>query len=154
MQELSVGETSDFEFAPQQPGLYKLRFCSPRVGSEVTQSIVVAPPEAAISVFSSGNIYGLVPLGSGGATEEFPLNPIGDLYKTQVYQLAEALGGVHVEKGAMIADGFRDFIERHQPEWLPRGVPGAVGSLIPQAATASTGRRRRNSGRRSTVTCR
>ncbi|NQU10725.1 NAD(P)-dependent oxidoreductase [bacterium] len=40
--------------------------------------------DARISVFSSGNIYGLVPLGSGGATETDPLNPIGDYAQSVV----------------------------------------------------------------------
>lgn len=50
-QVISVGETYDFEFSPEKPGAYQLRFCS-RIGSEVMQPITVVPPGSAFSVFA------------------------------------------------------------------------------------------------------
>jgi manganese oxidase len=50
VQVISVGETYDFAFAPQEPGAYALRFCSE--GNEVTQMVVVVPPNAPFSVFA------------------------------------------------------------------------------------------------------
>ena len=50
VQVISVGETYDFAFAPQEPGAYALRFCSD--GNEVTQMVVVVPPNAPFSVFA------------------------------------------------------------------------------------------------------
>jgi hypothetical protein len=51
-QVISVGETYDFEFAPQGPGDYKLRFSS-NFGSEVTQWITVVLPASPFSVFAA-----------------------------------------------------------------------------------------------------
>jgi FtsP/CotA-like multicopper oxidase with cupredoxin domain len=51
VQDISVGETYDFEFSPQKPGAYQLRFCS-KIGTEITQPITVVPPGAPISVFA------------------------------------------------------------------------------------------------------
>ena len=50
VQIVSVGETYDFEFAPQGPGDYKLRFSSEN-GNELTQSIAVVPAASPFSVF-------------------------------------------------------------------------------------------------------
>ena len=47
---ISVGETYDYEFAPQAPGDYEFRFCSD-LGNEVTQMITVVPPGTPFSVF-------------------------------------------------------------------------------------------------------
>ncbi len=52
VQTISVGETYDYEFEPQSPGQYELRFCSD-FGSEVTQMIAVVPPGAPFSVFAA-----------------------------------------------------------------------------------------------------
>lgn len=52
MQPLGVGETCDFQFAPKMPGQYELRFTS-SLGSEVTQVILIVPPEAPISVYAA-----------------------------------------------------------------------------------------------------
>jgi len=52
VQTISVGETYDFEFAPRDPGDYKLRFGSD-FGSEVTQWIAVVPPASPFSVFAT-----------------------------------------------------------------------------------------------------
>lgn len=49
---ISVGETGDFEFTPQIPGDYQLRFTS-RLGAEVTQGILVVPPSAPVSVYAA-----------------------------------------------------------------------------------------------------
>jgi len=49
---ISVGETGDFEFIPQIPGDYQLRFTS-RLGAEVTQGILVAPRSAPVSVYAA-----------------------------------------------------------------------------------------------------
>jgi manganese oxidase len=51
LQTISVGETYDFEFAPNTLGDYELRFCS-ALGSEVTQMIAVVPPGSPFSVFA------------------------------------------------------------------------------------------------------
>lgn len=50
VQTISVGETYDFEFSPDAPGAYELRFCSD-LGSEVTQMIAVVPPKSPFSAF-------------------------------------------------------------------------------------------------------
>lgn len=50
-QGISVGETYDFEFSPQAPGSYVLRFCS-KIGTEITQPITVVPPNTPLSVFA------------------------------------------------------------------------------------------------------
>jgi FtsP/CotA-like multicopper oxidase with cupredoxin domain len=50
-QDISVGETYDFEFSPDKPGNYILRFCS-SIGTEISQSVVVVPPNAPFSVFA------------------------------------------------------------------------------------------------------
>jgi len=52
VQTISVGETYDYEFAPQAPGQYELRFCSD-FGSEVTLMIAVVPPGSPFSVFAA-----------------------------------------------------------------------------------------------------
>jgi hypothetical protein len=52
VQPISVGETYDFEFSPDAPGAYELRFCSD-LGSEVTQMITVVSPKAPFSVFAT-----------------------------------------------------------------------------------------------------
>jgi FtsP/CotA-like multicopper oxidase with cupredoxin domain len=52
VQNISVGETYDFEFAPKGPGDYQLRFCSP-LGSEVTQTVAVVPGSSPFSVFAA-----------------------------------------------------------------------------------------------------
>lgn len=52
LQNISVGETYDFEFAPKAPGEYDLRFCS-LTGNEVTQMIAVVPPGSPFSVFAA-----------------------------------------------------------------------------------------------------
>ncbi len=52
IQPLGVGETCDFEFAPNNSGQYELRFTS-SLGSEVTQMILIVPPEAPISVYAT-----------------------------------------------------------------------------------------------------
>lgn len=49
-QKIGVGETYDFEFAPAEPGDYKLRFTSD-IGTEVTQWIAVVPAESPFSAF-------------------------------------------------------------------------------------------------------
>jgi FtsP/CotA-like multicopper oxidase with cupredoxin domain len=51
LQVISVGETYDFEFSPQKPGAYQLRFCS-KIGTEITQPITIVPPGSPISVFA------------------------------------------------------------------------------------------------------
>lgn len=51
VQVVSVGETYEFEFSPEKPGAYQLRFCS-RIGSEITQPITVVPPGSPYSVFA------------------------------------------------------------------------------------------------------
>jgi FtsP/CotA-like multicopper oxidase with cupredoxin domain len=50
-QVISVGETYDFEFSPEKPGAYQLRFCS-KIGTEITQPITIVPPSAPVSVFA------------------------------------------------------------------------------------------------------
>jgi hypothetical protein len=50
-QGISVGETYDFQFSPEMPGNYVLRFCS-EIGTEVTQPITVVPPNTPFSVFA------------------------------------------------------------------------------------------------------
>lgn len=52
VQMVSVGETYDFEFAPQAPGDYKLRFSSEN-GNEITQAIAVVPAASPFSVFAA-----------------------------------------------------------------------------------------------------
>jgi manganese oxidase len=52
VQNISVGETYDFEFVPKEPGDYQLRFCSP-IGSEVTQMVAVVPDSSPFSVFAA-----------------------------------------------------------------------------------------------------
>jgi len=51
VQDISVGETYDFEFSPNKPGAYQLRFCS-GIGTEITQPITVVPPGTPVSVFA------------------------------------------------------------------------------------------------------
>lgn len=51
VQVISVGETYDFEFSPQKPGAYQLRFRA-KIGSEITQPITVVPPGSPLSVFA------------------------------------------------------------------------------------------------------
>ncbi len=51
VQDVGVGETYDFEFAPTEPGDYQLRFCS-NLGSEVTQAITIVPRKSPFSVFA------------------------------------------------------------------------------------------------------
>ncbi len=51
MQPISVGETYDYEFVPDQPGPYWLRFTSP-LGSEVAQVILVVPRSDPLSVYA------------------------------------------------------------------------------------------------------
>jgi FtsP/CotA-like multicopper oxidase with cupredoxin domain len=49
---ISVGETYDYEFTPEHPGAYTLRFSSEN-GSEVSQVIAVLPPEHPFSVYAA-----------------------------------------------------------------------------------------------------
>jgi FtsP/CotA-like multicopper oxidase with cupredoxin domain len=50
-QVVTVGETYDFEFSPDKPGAYQLRFCS-EIGTEITQPITIVPPGTPFSVFA------------------------------------------------------------------------------------------------------
>jgi FtsP/CotA-like multicopper oxidase with cupredoxin domain len=50
---ISVGETYDFEFSPEKPGEYTLRFCSNEFGREVSQLIVVVPKQSPVSAFAA-----------------------------------------------------------------------------------------------------
>jgi FtsP/CotA-like multicopper oxidase with cupredoxin domain len=52
VQAISVGETFDFEFAPQAPGDFLLRFSSP-FGSEVAQGIAVVSQSDPFSVYAT-----------------------------------------------------------------------------------------------------
>ena len=54
VQMISVGETYDFEFSPEHPGDYELRFYS-ESGSVVTQIITFVPTESPFSVFAEKN---------------------------------------------------------------------------------------------------
>ncbi len=47
---ISVGETYDFEFTPEKPGVYQLRFSS--LLSEVSQMILVVPRSSPASIFA------------------------------------------------------------------------------------------------------
>ncbi len=51
-QPLGVGETCDFEFTPEKPGQYELRFTS-TLGSEVTQMFLIVPPDAPVSIYAA-----------------------------------------------------------------------------------------------------
>jgi manganese oxidase len=51
VQTISVGETYDFEFTPEAPGDYDLRFSS-ALGNAVAQMIAVVPPGSPFSVFA------------------------------------------------------------------------------------------------------
>jgi hypothetical protein len=52
VQMISVGETYDFQFSPQTPGDYEMRFYSEN-GSVVTQVITAVPAESPFSVFAA-----------------------------------------------------------------------------------------------------
>ncbi len=54
MRPLGVGETCDFEFTPKTRGMYELRFTSAS-GSEVTQMILIVPPDAPMSVYAANH---------------------------------------------------------------------------------------------------
>ena len=47
-----------------------------KIGS--TRDIVIAKDHSRIVAFSTGNVYPLVPVDSGGATEETPTGPVGE----------------------------------------------------------------------------
>ncbi len=49
---ISVGETGDFEFTPKTPGSYQLRFTT-LDAIEITQGIMVVPPDDPASVFAA-----------------------------------------------------------------------------------------------------
>lgn len=53
VQMISVGETYDFQFSPQTPGDYEMRFYSEN-GSVVTQVITAVPAGSPFSVFAAG----------------------------------------------------------------------------------------------------
>jgi hypothetical protein len=48
---ISVGETGDFQFTPKTPGSYQLRFTT-LDAIEITQGIIVVPPDDPASVFA------------------------------------------------------------------------------------------------------
>lgn len=51
---LFVGETRDYEFAPQSPGKFVLRFLNGQDGSEISQVIFVVSPTDPMSAFAGG----------------------------------------------------------------------------------------------------
>ena len=51
VQQVSVGETYDYEFVPSAPGTYELRFTSVLFGCVVTQTVRVVPPKSPLSVY-------------------------------------------------------------------------------------------------------
>ena len=53
VQQVSVGETYDYEFAPSAPGNYELRFTSVMFGCTVTQTVRVVPPKSPLSVYAA-----------------------------------------------------------------------------------------------------
>jgi len=52
VQQISVGETYDYQFAPTAPGNYELHFTS-ALGCTVTQIVKVVPPKSPLSVYAA-----------------------------------------------------------------------------------------------------